>query len=101
MKHFFTLFVLLLMAAGVSAQASHECRLSVYTVHDGLSQGRVTSLAQDHDGVLWIATWDGLNRFDGYKFTCYKAMPGNHEPLLQNRFDNIVINNENDIWCLR
>ncbi len=100
MKHFFTLFVLLLMAAGVSAQASHECRLSVYTVHDGLSQGRVTSLAQDHDGVLWIATWDGLNRFDGYKFTCYKAMPGNHEPLLQNRFDNIVINNENDIWCI-
>ena len=39
----------------------------------GLSQGRVTSLVRDRDGVLWIATWDGLNRFDGYKFSCYKA----------------------------
>lgn len=27
-------------------------------------------------------------------------MPGNHEPLLQNRFDNIVINSEGDIWCM-
>lgn len=100
MKHLFTFLIALLLCGELSAQASHECRMSVYTVREGLSQGRVTSIAQDHDGVLWIATWDGLNRFDGYKFTCYKAMPGNHEPLLQNRFDNIVINSENDIWCI-
>ena len=100
MKYIFTFFIVLFSVFGVSAQSPYECRLSVYTEHDGLSQGRVTSLVQDRDGVLWIATWDGLNRFDGYKFSCYKATPGNHEPLVQNRFDKIVINNENDIWCI-
>ena len=101
MKHTFLILVLLLTFNNtLSAQSQYRCRLTTYTETDGLSQGRVTSIDQDADGVLWIATWDGLNRYDGYEFTCYKAMPGNHEPLMQNRFDKIQINSENDIWCL-
>ena len=41
------------------------------TIADGLSQGMVFSMLQDHGGFVWIATKDGLNRFDGYNYKTY------------------------------
>ena len=40
-----------------------------YTVADGLAQGTVWAMHQDARGFLWLATSDGLSRFDGYGFT--------------------------------
>ena len=41
------------------------------SVKEGLSQNSVVSIAQDSIGYLWIATQDGLNRYDGKHFTVY------------------------------
>ena len=54
-----------------------------YNVDDGLAHSRVTSIHQDRKGYLWFGTWEGLSRFDGYRFTNY----GLHDGL-----DNFVIN---------
>ncbi|MBK9486448.1 MAG: hypothetical protein IPO01_15040 [Chitinophagaceae bacterium] len=34
----------------------------------GLSQGMVFDLLQDKEGFIWVATKNGLNRYDGYSF---------------------------------
>lgn len=44
-----------------------------YSLDDGLSQNTVMSMAQDSKGVMWFATWNGLNRFDGTRFYNYKV----------------------------
>lgn len=44
-----------------------------YGVPEGLSQSTVTSIVQDHDGYLWIGTFNGLNRFDGKNFKHFYA----------------------------
>ena len=41
------------------------------SVNDGVSQGMIYDLIQNRQGYLWIATKDGLNRYDGYRFKIY------------------------------
>ena len=39
---------------------------------DGLSQSYAYSITQDADGFIWIATEDGLNKYDGENFSQYR-----------------------------
>lgn len=40
-------------------------------MREGLSQNTVFSITQDRDRNMWFATYEGINRFDGYNFTVY------------------------------
>ena len=44
---------------------------SQFTMREGLSQNTVFSISQDKDKNIWVATYDGINRFDGYNFKVY------------------------------
>ena len=37
----------------------------------GLSNSSINTIFQDSQNLLWIGTWDGLNRYDGANFTVY------------------------------
>ncbi len=41
------------------------------SVAQGLSQPTINDITQDRRGFLWIATQEGLNRYDGYEFKTY------------------------------
>lgn len=45
-------------------------------IEKGLSQNSVYSIFQDHDGYMWLGTWDGLNRWDAYNFTTFSKEQG-------------------------
>ncbi|MBI3235689.1 MAG: hypothetical protein HYZ42_16905, partial [Bacteroidetes bacterium] len=45
-----------------------------YTVENGLSQNSIYDLHIDKEGFLWVATGDGLNRYDGYNFEKYNGL---------------------------
>ena len=43
------------------------------TEESGLPNNSVTSVIKDSFGYIWIATQDGLARYDGYRFLSYGA----------------------------
>ena len=45
----------------------------VWNTNDGLPQDSVNAMAQTPDGYLWVATQEGLARFDGLSFTTLDA----------------------------
>ncbi|SOD82407.1 hybrid sensor histidine kinase/response regulator transcription factor [Spirosoma fluviale] len=57
----------------------------LFTVETGLSGSLVTDIHQDQSGFIWIATEDGLNRFDGIKFTVYRHNKKDTTSLLNNQ----------------
>jgi ligand-binding sensor domain-containing protein/two-component sensor histidine kinase len=57
-----------------------------YTVYDGLVANPIRCIYQDSKGFIWIGTYDGLSRYDGYKFTNYTSTNG-----LSHNFINSII----------
>ncbi|HMS64690.1 MAG TPA: two-component regulator propeller domain-containing protein [Ignavibacteria bacterium] len=54
------------------------------SINDGLSQSTVYSIDQDKKGFMWISTQQGLNKFDGYKFTVYTKEQNNIRSIANN-----------------
>jgi hypothetical protein len=46
---------------------------TVWQTEQGLPQNSVYDMVQDRDGYLWLATWGGLVRFDGTRFSVFGA----------------------------
>ncbi len=57
----------LVIAVGVNLDGK-DLRLRLYSTDDGLSNSNVNDIIQDRNGFIWIATSNGLNRFDGSNF---------------------------------
>jgi ligand-binding sensor domain-containing protein len=59
--------VLLTLLTTVRAQY----QVQSWTTEEGLPQNTVHAIVQTPDGYLWLATLDGLVRYDGVKFTTF------------------------------
>ncbi|HAS40962.1 MAG TPA: histidine kinase [Microscillaceae bacterium] len=59
----------------LSSIREHTNHFLHLTPEKGLSQGYVTCIFQDYQGLMWFGTKDGLNRYDGYEFKHYKYIP--------------------------
>ncbi len=62
----------------------HGQKGKLFTVDNELSSSMINSIYQDKEGIIWIATEDGLNRYDGAKFSVYKHKSRDRHSLLNN-----------------
>jgi signal transduction histidine kinase/ligand-binding sensor domain-containing protein len=68
------------------------------TVEQGLSSNIINCILQDRKGFLWIGTANGLNRYDGYRFTAYKADPVKAGHLVYNVIETLYEDREGGLW---
>jgi signal transduction histidine kinase/DNA-binding response OmpR family regulator/ligand-binding sensor domain-containing protein len=68
------------------------------TIDDGLSQGMIYDIIQTRDGFLWIATKDGLNRYDGYNFKVWTNNTANPFSLPDNTITALFEDSRGLLW---
>ena len=93
-----TLFFLLVLSAFRLQGAAPLCLFEHYSSLDGLPHNIVLDIYHDRQGFLWICTWYGLSRFDGYTFKNYQSLPGDRSPLTHNRFFRVTEDALGYLW---
>ena len=73
-------------------------RLRHYGVAEGLPSSNINALAQDAQGYLWIASDDGLARFDGVGFRIWRHVPDDPASLPGNLLQAVHVDGCGRIW---
>ena len=95
-----TILVWVALCTGNFAVSQENYYLETFTRKDGLPNNTIRSIAQDRSGFLWIATWDGLSRYDGYEFRNYYHHPNDSTSLPCFILQKIVVDRQNNLWVL-
>ncbi|GAA0350272.1 EAL domain-containing protein [Bowmanella denitrificans] len=69
-----------------------------YSVSDGLSQSTILDIAEDKQGFIWLATVNGLNRFDGYQFKQYHLDANNPNSLPDKFVRQLYVDQQGTLW---
>lgn len=70
-----------------------------YDESSGLSQAHATQILQSPDGFLWLATWNGLCRFDGYEFQRMASQAGDGCNMPSDRIRDIWLTADDNLYC--
>ena len=100
MRKALLLTFLLLVVGVVSFRGQSQCSVAHMDEMSGMDQWLVTQILQDRQGMIWVATWNGLNRYDGYKFETFKSHAGDGVDIPSDRFQNIMLDNDGNLICI-
>ncbi len=99
MPRWITIVLLLLFPLLHSAQVK-PYSFRKLSINEGLSQSSVVDILIDTAGFVWLATQDGLNRFDGKDFTVF---PKNFDDVTLptgNQLGKIIAGTNNELWLI-
>src|SRR5579872_5321671 len=73
---------------------------TLYTTKDGLPDCQIINIAQDSTGYLWLATTNGLVRFDGRSFKTYRHSLSDTNSLRANEIRSLFKDSNGRLWIL-
>lgn len=93
------LFGLMLIMCFVSTLAGQTMLdFNKLTIDDGFTSSRANVITQDQHGYIWIGTWNGLNRYDGYKTETFKPKYHDTTTLSNREVLAIIESSTGEIW---
>ncbi|QCW25319.1 hypothetical protein FE772_06235 [Lysobacter enzymogenes] len=87
-----------LASAWAAAGVPEAPRARIIGVADGLPSSKVNGMAFDHAGYLWLATTDGLARYDGVGMKVWRHVPGDPASLPGNDLALVTVDDRDRIW---
>ena len=67
--------ILYILLLPITVLAQPICTVKTYGIRDGLQTSHIEDMLQDRQGMIWLATWNGLVCYDGYRFLAISNMP--------------------------
>ncbi len=65
------LILIIVLLISISLLKAEDIYFQHYGINEGLSSNVVFGIVEDKDGLLWIATTEGVDKFDGLNFKHY------------------------------
>ena len=75
-----------------------EYKFEQISVQNGLTNATISGIVQDSKGFLWVATRNGLNRYDGKSIKIYQYEENNPNSLRENYLNRIFIDDRDVLW---
>jgi len=94
--------VILLAMLPTALCAQHQARIGALSKNDGLGFRKVTTVAQDSRGLIWLGTSQGLERYDGHNFVRF----GNNKkadyffPGGEVAAESLLMRNDSTFWLI-
>ena len=94
-----TMLAVLALSSSTGMRAQHmQASLSHYSTENGLPSNAISSITCDDYGYVWICTWNGMARFDGYNFYTYKTGIASGIKGMHNRIAQATIDQRQNVW---
>ncbi len=91
-------FLVVALSLVASLGWAQEYAFDHLNVDDGLSNSSVTSICQDSRGFMWFGTFQGLNKYDGYRITPYLANAKDSLALSDNTITCLYEDRQQNLW---
>ncbi len=75
-----------------------DIKTKLYTIDEGLPDNSINAIQKDQDGYLWIATNNGIARFDGKNFVTFSQ--NTHDSFFKDNIVNDLLVDQNDIYLV-
>ena len=88
-----SILIFLISAFHVTGQTGR-----LFSPDEDLSNSLINKIFQDNEGFIWIATENGLNKFDGTKFSIYKHSKDDSTSIKNNYVRTVFEDSDANFW---
>jgi signal transduction histidine kinase/ligand-binding sensor domain-containing protein/DNA-binding response OmpR family regulator len=92
------LLAMVLLVGQVSAGAQKLLDFDGLSIEDGFSSSKAISILQDRKGYIWVGTWNGLTRFDGYRTEVFKPWHHDSTTISNKEIVSLCEDHQGYIW---
>ncbi|MBX2842120.1 MAG: hypothetical protein KTR26_10125, partial [Flammeovirgaceae bacterium] len=94
----FSIFIFLTLSSFWGANPKPYLKFNHLSIKNGLSQNSITCIIQDNKGFMWFGTWEGLNKYDGHKFSVFKPEPEDTTSLSDIVINTLFEDSKGNLW---
>jgi len=87
-----------MLLASIASGQTHQVRFDHLGTQDGLPEGHVYSFFQDEKGYLWIATYEGLFKYDGFHLEAVGNTLADSTSITSERVRFVTGDCEGNLW---
>lgn len=90
--------IILLLFFALSPTLAYAQYFRNLNVADGLPNSIAKCFVQDGQGFVWVGTFNGLARYDGFHFTTYRHVEGDVQTIADSHVESLCYDGNNGLW---